>query len=76
MAQPKYEPVTTGAKVSTWAGTLLLGLQSKSQSLLKESFKRDPKNFGQFKTGGFEVSILSFILDFEVSDQSFEVRHA
>ena len=39
---------------------LLLGLQSKSQSLLKESFEEDSKNF---------MNHQSFILNLEVSDQ-------
>ena len=51
---------------------LLTGLQSKSQSLRKESSKEDPKILLSSRPN-FEVLILSFILNFEVSDQSFEV---
>ena len=51
------------------------GLQSKSQRLYKESFKEDPKIY-EVPGWSFEVSIQSFILNFEVSDQSFEVKGA
>ena len=49
-------------------------MQSKSQSLYKESFKEGEKKFYEFPNWSFEVSSQSFILIFKLSDQSFEVR--
>ena len=46
---------------------------TKKQSLLKESSRKIEKIY-EVRNWSFEVSVLSFILTLEVSDQSFEVR--
>ena len=48
---------------------MLAGLQSKSQSLLKESVKEDEKNFMKFQTG---VSKFQFKVSFSTS--KFPIR--
>ena len=40
---------------------------------MKRKFQGRSENFFEVSTRSFEVSILSFILNFEVSNQSFKV---
>ena len=43
---------------------------------VERKFQGRSDKFYEVPHWSFEISILSFILDFEVSDQSFEVNHA
>ena len=43
---------------------------------VKRKFQGRPEKFYEVTDWSFEVSIQSFILNFEVCDQSFEVREA
>ena len=53
----------------------LAGLQSKShRKFVKRKFEGGPEKFYEVPGWSFEVSIQSFILNFEVSDQSSEVK--
>ena len=49
-------------------------MKQKKTNFVKRKFQGRSEKFYEVPEGSFEVSIQSFILNFEVSTQSFEVR--